>query len=430
MEVPAPAKLSLQRIAAARRGLNYYYRIAAMNEGGVSQPSSAIPTLFGIPAELMLEDFNNRVVGDLNGQNGWVSDNGGVMGNTVTVQAGSDTDKSVKVKTVSSQGKAEAYKLFNAPQGSTIIVESMVGADDNNWKNALVVADSRLTSNGSAVHLILQNRKIWGYNGGTQTDILTSTTNGTPYRLKAVINTATQKFDVYVNDELRASQWSYRYSGVSRLDKFSTSIAGNASSMSMDDVKIAYTLTAPGNVQAKALSASSIGLSWNASPAAAEYRIYRSTSPENGFKLIRGAGLTGLTYTDENLSGNKNYYYKVVAVHQQAVSSESVTVSTTTFPLPDTTAPVTASTISGTANAAGWYRQDVTVTLSVYDTDSGAAGTQYKLNDGTWMNYASPVTISREGTNTLHFYSTDLAGSAETCRRYPFLWIKRHPFWR
>lgn len=121
------------------------------------------------------------------------------------------------------------------------MAEATVTADDNNWKNALIVADSSLTSNGSAAHLIMQNGRIWGYNGGTQTNVLTSITNGVPYRLKVVINTATKKFDVYVNGELKASQWNYRYSGVTKVDKVSSSIGGNASSMHVDDVKVSYT---------------------------------------------------------------------------------------------------------------------------------------------------------------------------------------------
>ncbi|MGG1516846.1 polysaccharide lyase beta-sandwich domain-containing protein [Paenibacillus oryzisoli] len=193
--------------------------------------------------KLINEDFNGMTAGNLNGQNGWVFDNGGIAGNTGIVQtkSGSPNDKAVQLTTTSTSGKAEAYKVFNAPAGSIIMAEATVTADDNNWKNALIVADSSLTSNGSAAHLIMQNGRIWGYNGGTQTNVLTSITNGVPYRLKVVINTATKKFDVYVNGELKASQWNYRYSGVTKVDKVSSSIGGNASSMHVDDVKVSYT---------------------------------------------------------------------------------------------------------------------------------------------------------------------------------------------
>ncbi|NQX60818.1 polysaccharide lyase 8 family protein [Paenibacillus qinlingensis] len=189
---------------------------------------------------LMDQNFNSMTLGNLNGQDGWVFDNGGISGNTGVVQTVSGSNKAAKLTTTSTSGKAEAYHGFMAPANSTVIVEATVTPDDNNWKNALIVADSSLSSNSSAVHLIMQNGRIWGYNGGTQTNVRTSITNGEPYRLKVIINTSTKKFDVYVNGELQGSQWNYRYSGLTKVDRFSTSIGGNASSMSVDDAMVSY----------------------------------------------------------------------------------------------------------------------------------------------------------------------------------------------
>lgn len=191
---------------------------------------------------LIDENFNSMTLGNLNGQGGWVFDNGGVTGNTGVVQmvSGSATNKAAKLTTTSTSGKAEAYKVFTAPANSTVIAEATVTADDDNWKNALVISDSGITSNNSAAHLIMQAGRIWGYNGGTQTNIQTSTKNGEPYHLKVIINTATKKFDVYVNGELRGSQWNYRYTGLTKVDRLGSAIGGNASSMSVDDAKVSY----------------------------------------------------------------------------------------------------------------------------------------------------------------------------------------------
>lgn len=329
--------------STVRGGINSYYRVASMNEGGVSQPSSAIASLFDIRTYLVNEDFNGMTSGSLNGQNGWVGDNGGVTANIIDVQskAGSSTDKSVKLTTKAAGGKMDAYKLFNAPPDSLLTVEVTVTADDIYWKNALIVADSSLTSGNYAVQFVMQNGKMFGYNGGARAEIMPTITNGVPYRLKAVINTQTKKFDVYVNDELRGSQWSYRYTGIGKLDKFWVSQDQSLNrSMSFDDVRISYMPSAPGNVQAIALSATSIRLTWDAAPGAAEYKVYRSASPESGFELVSGAGFTGLSFTDVNLSANRTYSYKVVAVHQQAVSPESVTVSAVTVPAASAAAPI------------------------------------------------------------------------------------------
>lgn len=82
----------------------------------------------------------------------------------------------------------------------------------------------------------------------------------------------------------------------------------------------------------------------------------------------------------------------------------------------DTTAPVTTATLSGSPNSAGWYRQDVTVTLSATDVGTGVASTLYNNNGGEWTSYTAPVTIATEGTNNVQYYSVDIAGNAETAQ--------------
>jgi len=235
------------------RGSQWNYRDSAANTldllvtgiaGNASSMSIDDARISYLPAAVSVlidEDFDDMALGQLNGQGGWIGGTGGVAGNSVEVQAaGGGSGRFVKLTTGSASGKAEASRLLSAPSGSIVIVEASVTADDNNWKNAIIVADSSLSSNNKAAHLVMQNGRIWGYNGGMPTDILTSAVNGTPYRLKTIINTATKKFDVYVNGELRASQWNYRNSGANTLDILISGIAGNASSMSLDDVNVAY----------------------------------------------------------------------------------------------------------------------------------------------------------------------------------------------
>ncbi|MDR6550461.1 polysaccharide lyase 8 family protein [Paenibacillus qinlingensis] len=215
-----------------------------VNGAGGKSIKAYFATSTGVPVAgyTVNEDFNDMLPGSLTGQNGWIFNNAGVAANTVVVQPlnADNTEKSLKVTTGVASGSAEAYRLFNAPQNGYIVAEATVTADDANWKNALIISDSSLTSNNNAAQLVMQSGKIWGYNGGTKTDVLTGITNGQPYRLKVVINASTQKFDVYVNDALLATGWDYRYTGLTALDKISTSIAGNASSMSVDDVKVSY----------------------------------------------------------------------------------------------------------------------------------------------------------------------------------------------
>ena len=88
------------------------------------------------------------------------------------------------------------------------------------------------------------------------------------------------------------------------------------------------------------------------------------------------------------------------------------------------TAPT--SSASATANALPhtfgvWTQQNVTVTLSASDGDSGVAGTYYSIDDATCDDptdvactlYTVPFAITSEGQHTLRFFSVDTAGNLE-----------------
>ncbi|MFC0211469.1 OmpL47-type beta-barrel domain-containing protein [Paenibacillus chartarius] len=83
------------------------------------------------------------------------------------------------------------------------------------------------------------------------------------------------------------------------------------------------------------------------------------------------------------------------------------------FALSDTAAPVTTAQLSAEPNAAGWHREDVTVTLTAADEGAGVAGTKVRLNGGEWSAYTAPVAVTTEGVTTVEYFSTDAAGNAE-----------------
>jgi hypothetical protein len=81
----------------------------------------------------------------------------------------------------------------------------------------------------------------------------------------------------------------------------------------------------------------------------------------------------------------------------------------------DTVPPVTTMSVSGVGGNSGWYRSQVTVTLSATDGElgSGVSVTQYRLENGGLQNYGGPLTISAQGTTRLTAQSTDVAGNVE-----------------
>lgn len=82
----------------------------------------------------------------------------------------------------------------------------------------------------------------------------------------------------------------------------------------------------------------------------------------------------------------------------------------------DTVVPVTTAALSSTPNGEGWFKEDVTVTLTAVDESAGAVGTEYSINGGAAAAYVAPIIIQNEGTNTIGFFSTDAAGNVETAK--------------
>jgi hypothetical protein len=89
------------------------------------------------------------------------------------------------------------------------------------------------------------------------------------------------------------------------------------------------------------------------------------------------------------------------------------TLRTLTVPV-DLTPPTTTATPAGTLGGGGWYRSAVAITLSATDARSGVASTQYRVDGGAWQTYSAPVNVTGDGTHTVEYRSTDVAGNAET----------------
>jgi hypothetical protein len=83
---------------------------------------------------------------------------------------------------------------------------------------------------------------------------------------------------------------------------------------------------------------------------------------------------------------------------------------------PDTIAPTTTITLSGTPGIPGWYDSAVTVSLSSVENDGGRglAYIEYSLNSGPFKRYTTPFTVTASGTTRVTARATDWAGNVET----------------
>ncbi|HEX9823689.1 MAG TPA: CocE/NonD family hydrolase [Actinomycetota bacterium] len=85
----------------------------------------------------------------------------------------------------------------------------------------------------------------------------------------------------------------------------------------------------------------------------------------------------------------------------------------------DATPPVTEAVTSPAApdGDAGWYRTAPSITLAADDPTSGAGGTEYRLDGAPdWSPYTGPIEMTGDGTHTLEYRSTDVAGNVEAPR--------------
>ncbi|MGP4070356.1 S-layer homology domain-containing protein [Halobacillus sp. B29] len=79
-----------------------------------------------------------------------------------------------------------------------------------------------------------------------------------------------------------------------------------------------------------------------------------------------------------------------------------------TFKL-DFTAPETS--ISDVSDQ--WHGKSVEFALSATDSLTGVSKTEYRINDGDWTSYSTPVELEEEGTHKLEYRSFDKAGNVE-----------------
>jgi hypothetical protein len=75
--------------------------------------------------------------------------------------------------------------------------------------------------------------------------------------------------------------------------------------------------------------------------------------------------------------------------------------------------PTTTAAVSPGANANGWHRDEVSVTLAAEDDAPGVTTTQYSLDGAGWVAYTGPIAIRAEGVHTLLYRSIDAAGNVE-----------------
>jgi len=150
-----------------------------------------------------------------------------------------------------------------------------------------------------------------------------------------------------------------------------------------------WSLPAPSNLTATAISPSQIDLSWQDNSLGEDgFEVYRSTDGIN-YQLLTTTNVNVISYSDTTVLGGLTYYYKVRSMNTIGDRSAWSNETSATTPILDAPSSLTATAIS-------FYQVD----LSWTDTSDGESGFEIERStDG--VDYTLVATVSANTT----FYS-------------------------
>lgn len=191
-----------------------------------------------VPETFIFKDaFNIYINGVIVSLSNWTTT---ATGGTVTLSnektAGmSGRDQSMKISKTSTTGETSAKRTFG-PQTGIVNVKATIRTEEASWKDFLVVDSS--SPSKVAMHIGLQNGYLRAYDGSTLV-ALQPIDYAKWYDVKAVLNTTTKKYDVYVNGVKKGNQLSFRDTGAADLNKLAFGVASNdTGTLYVDNVRI------------------------------------------------------------------------------------------------------------------------------------------------------------------------------------------------
>jgi len=185
----------------------------------------------------------------------------------------------------------------------------------------------------------------------------------------------------------------------------------------------AATLRAPSSPKVQA-TGGSVTVSWDSASSggtAATGYVVRRYAGGNGVSgtgtVICDTGPGVSSCVDPAPTATTSSY--VVSARRSAWESAAPSVSISA----DTSAPLSTATTSPTANSRGWITASpVTVTLTATDGPAGGSGVAtigYRVDGGTVTSApgaTTTLTVPKQGTITIDYWATDLAGNVEATK--------------
>ena len=153
-------------------------------------------------------------------------------------------------------------------------------------------------------------------------------------------------------------------------------------------------------------STGKIKLSWKAVESAVEYKIYRSTSEDGSYKLVKTT--TSTSYTDTTAKAGVTYFYKVRAIAKNTAANSAyseIKSGTCRLEKPE----VKASNVTSTGKVKlSWEKQDGAIRYDIYRSETKSEG--YELvgssTGSSWTDADAEATVT-------YYYKVKAVSSVE-----------------
>jgi hypothetical protein len=205
--------------------------------------------------------------------------------------------------------------------------------------------------------------------------------------------------------------FSINTNGTHVINYYSIDLAGNNGSGSTNIKKDS---TIP--VTSSTVSGTIGGSNWYNSSVRITLTASDSPSGINWTKYSLDGGAWMLYIAPFDIIANGSHTLQFYSI-DMAGNSESY--SAISFKI-DMLAPYTEISPSGTIGSGNWYMSSVTIVLTSSDNDTGIKNIMWRIDNGTWFSYSSPIAIGSQGLHSIEYYSQDKANNIETTRTFLF----------
>ncbi|MDQ0918586.1 OmpL47-type beta-barrel domain-containing protein [Paenibacillus sp. V4I5] len=184
--------------------------------------------------------------------------------------------------------------------------------------------------------------------------------------------------------------------GVNQISFYSVDEVGNVEAAQTVEVKIDKSAPVTSSNIPSAWSNENVTLTLSATDTGSG--VAKTFYAVNGLDYVEGTSLV----VDEEGVNQISFYSVDAAGNKEAAYTVEVKI--------DKTAPVTSSN-----TPTVWFKENVAVTFTAADANSGVAKTYYAVNGSDYVE-GSSIVVEKEGINQISFYSVDEAGNTEVAR--------------